>query len=361
MAPRYNDDNDESRGRPDLSSSRSGVGGTTPVSVAGRVRDDRSNSPFLGTSRQPHRSRSSDGEQRGQTGGQRSSSRRPPLRRQTVEFDILPPPNWLASSNPNTRRSLEHATYGSGQSTTSYTSPSLGTQSSEFASVPARSNTWGVSSSSSTSLSQSFADNPSALSGTAPRSQPAQPGKHGSRWDSKEDGKIWHFRVDKRYDWEGVARELPGRSADTCQSHFLRYLEKEGRPDQEPGAALPPPALHSIRRGDWARKESGEAWTKEEDNKLMECKGIDFPLTWAEIANYLPRRAPKSCEMRYSNYLKGRARFSKKATTGRSQLLRSILPASKGPSKFDESRRDRSDNDGPGGSSATGLMPMPVK
>ncbi|TRY98554.1 hypothetical protein DNTS_005266, partial [Danionella cerebrum] len=98
-----------------------------------------------------------------------------------------------------------------------------------------------------------------------------------TKWSSDEDESLVAL-VEKhgRNKWEQVASSLPGRSAQDCRYRFTVTLDPE------------------LVKG---------AWTKEEDERLLQLVSLCGERKWSTIAKHLKGRRGKQCRERWHNHL----------------------------------------------------------
>ncbi|CAM4683525.1 hypothetical protein PO909_013497 [Leuciscus waleckii] len=98
-----------------------------------------------------------------------------------------------------------------------------------------------------------------------------------SKWTSKEDESLASLVVRfGREEWELIAGYLPGRSAQECKNRFTVVLDPE------------------LVKG---------AWTKEEDERLIQLVSLFGDKKWSTIAKHLKGRRGKQCRERWHNHL----------------------------------------------------------
>ncbi|KIJ21484.1 hypothetical protein PAXINDRAFT_104614 [Paxillus involutus ATCC 200175] len=99
----------------------------------------------------------------------------------------------------------------------------------------------------------------------------------GRPWSAQEDdllanAVVLHGEVDN---WKAVALSVPGRTNKACRKRWLHSLSP------------------NVKK---------TAWTKEEDNLLLELYGV-HPAKWAVIARNIPGRTDDACSKRYREAL----------------------------------------------------------
>ena len=116
-------------------------------------------------------------------------------------------------------------------------------------------------------------------------------------WTSQEEEKLAELHR-RKFSWDDIADELPGRSADACKTHFYGNVDKEPKE----------PVM------------STENWTAEEDEKIIRfIRSREKELSWAKVAEDIPGRTALGCKARWHRTL--RHRYEQGLDEGVSRLL----------------------------------------
>lgn len=98
------------------------------------------------------------------------------------------------------------------------------------------------------------------------------------KWSKEEESAIKKFVEEKgENEWENLAEQMPNRTPNQLKDHY-----------------------HKMTRN--ASSVKG-AWTEDEDAKVMELVGKHGARKWSEIARHLPGRVGKQCRERWHNHL----------------------------------------------------------
>jgi hypothetical protein len=103
-------------------------------------------------------------------------------------------------------------------------------------------------------------------------------------WTTKDDLKIIKMKEKENKSWVDVAKKIPGRTLHACQTRYLSALKKEGK-----------------QLGCVARVE----WSNDDDLRIVEMREIGNK-SWVDIANCLIGRTKGACQLRYSRALNKR-------------------------------------------------------
>ena len=120
---------------------------------------------------------------------------------------------------------------------------------------------------------------------------------HKRKWILEEEETVVNLLNQGKF-WAEVAEALPGRSVDSCKSHFHKYMQQKN-----PDAAFPDRLAESQSSHDGKDEAHPhiQNWRQEEDDSLVAL--LKEGHSWGSISQALPGRSVEMCQGRWRDFL----------------------------------------------------------